>query len=166
MSAQLQVPRVFTLTDLTGRRGEDADTEFIGVQEVRKKAIWSLVAAAVVALIVAAPLAPILGMYSLGVGILAGAVLYFLIEYRQSSGLQLRAYQVLLDKKRSQDYTFLLGGKPYDPLAVDVFDIIPGSVPVATTDERRVKVAAAASKKKASRRTDVDHVELLRSTLN
>lgn len=103
---------VYSLTQLTGsRRNEDRRTVLFTF-EVRQYTVWVVALSALASAPVTLLLIAIIGMYGLFfpiVAVMAGLILW---DTRQRSGLKLRTYQAILDRRRAQNGVLYASGAP------------------------------------------------------
>lgn len=121
----MSVP-MFSLTELTGREASAQRTVVIGTVEMNWRVWMVLVWTFPLAVIVAALFYPFLQAGAiLAIPLVEGGALY-MIHRRTRSGLKLRTYQALLDRKRSAVNTFFICGQPID-LSIDKFMVLANS---------------------------------------
>ena len=121
----MSVP-MFSLTELTGREASAQRTVVIGTVEMNWRVWMVLVWTFPLAVIVAALFYPFLQAGAiLAIPLVEGGALY-MIHRRTRSGLKLRTYQALLDRKRSAVNTFFICGQPID-LSLDKFMVLANS---------------------------------------
>ena len=114
---------MFSLTELTGREASAQRTVVIGTVEMNWRVWMVLVWTFPLAVIVAAFFYPFLQAGSLLIiPAVEGGALY-MIHRRTRSGLKLRTYQALWDRKKSATNTFFICGQPID-LALDNFMVL------------------------------------------
>lgn len=105
---------LYLLTPMTGRTSGSDRTTVIGTVEMKWRTFWIGVFAMVPGGILTAVFFPMLNTWALlWFPIVVGAA-FMLIERRSKEGLQLRTYQAMFDKKRSNVNTFYLCGQPVD----------------------------------------------------
>lgn len=105
---------MFSLTDLTGRNRDANRTTVIGTVEMKWR-VWIILLIGFPFAILATVFAlPFLGITALiFIPIVEGAAVY-LIHRRTKSGLKLRTYEAILDKKKAVINRYYLGGQPID----------------------------------------------------
>lgn len=121
---------LYLLTPMTGRTSGADRTTVIGTVEMKWRTFWIAVFAMAPAGILAALFAPMIGVFSFLWIPIVEAAAFFLIERRSKDGLQLRTYQAMFDKKRSNVNTFYLCGQPVDVSGEQFGTIRQISVPV------------------------------------
>lgn len=121
MSAQM-----FSLTELTGREASAHRTVVIGTVEMNWRVWMVLLWTLPLALMVTAVLFVFAGSAALlAIPLVEGGAIY-LIHRRTRSGLKLRTYQAIWDRKRSTVDAFFICGQPID-LSQDRFVSLIGS---------------------------------------
>lgn len=117
---------MFSLTELTGREASAQRTVVIGTVEMNWRVWMVLVWTFPLAVIVAAVFYPFLQAGAiLAIPVVEGAALY-MIHRRTRSGLKLRTYQALWDRKKAAVNTFFICGQPID-LSLDKFIVLANS---------------------------------------
>lgn len=107
-----QYPSVFSLTHLTGRtRGDERRTVILTV-ETKQSTAWVLAIATAASVPVAALFSTVLGVFAIILPIVFDIVVLTLWEARQKRGMKLRAYQAILDKRRSGNSQVYIAGEP------------------------------------------------------
>lgn len=99
---------------MTGRTSGAERTTVIGTVEMKWRTFWIAVFAMVPGGILTGVFFPMLNTWALLWIPAVEAAAFLLIERRSKEGLQLRTYQAMFDKKRSNVNTFYLCGQPVD----------------------------------------------------
>ena len=121
---------VYDLTNLT--RGAGAQRRVV-IQsfDVPLQSFVLVICGAVAALPFVALLFPLLGFFALfGIGMFELAV-FWLFRWRSRSGLRLKNYQTLLDRRRSKVGQILVCGQPYDFTRGIAITLVSSSLPRA-----------------------------------
>jgi hypothetical protein len=122
--------RVFCLTPLTRGAGNERRAVVKGF-DVRVRTMIIAGVAAVPALVVAAIAWAVIGVPGLLALPLVEALAFWLVEARTRSGLRLRTYQALTDRRKAKSEVgkFFVAGHVYDPLGEQWYGLRPGSAP-------------------------------------
>lgn len=104
-------PRLFMLTELTGKKSQEDRTVPMWGIEFARRHIAILAISSIPALMVTGLTFPFLGIYSafLFVAVIIGA--FFLVEWRSRKGLKQRLYRTVYDKATAIDSEFILCGQ-------------------------------------------------------
>lgn len=114
---------LYTLTPLTGREASANRTVVIGTVEFNWRVWMILVWTAPVALLATVTAWPLIGQYAIIMLPLVEGAALWLIHRRTSTGLRLRTYQAINDKRRSNLNQFFLCGHKID-LSEDGFRVL------------------------------------------
>lgn len=127
---------LYMLTPMTGREAAEQRTVIIGTVELNWRLWIILIAASPVALFVTLVFWPFFGQLALimlPIVLIAAAVLFY---QRSTSGLRLRRYQALMDKKKARSGTQLfLCGVPIDTSEAQFRRVMPAAAPYGRADE-------------------------------
>jgi hypothetical protein len=118
-----------TLTALTGKNSSANRTVIIQGFEARRRTVIVLAVGAVPALFITAVLWVIIGQYAVLALPAVEGLVFWLVESRTRGGLQLRTYESLLDKKRSDAGKFYLCGRVIDPELNELGTIVAAAIP-------------------------------------
>ncbi len=124
------IPKVFSLTDLTGKEAGKDRTVIVATFEVSARYAYVAVIAFLPSLLFASALIPLFGSWSLGLVAVFEVGLVFLYERRSTKGLKQRTYRTLLDSVKSGDGTVQLCGKEISVNKADVFWLVNGATRV------------------------------------
>jgi hypothetical protein len=119
---------MYTLTAMTGKEASASRTVVIGTIEFNYRVWMILVFTTPVALIITAILWVGFGQYAIFSVPVCYIAALFLIHRRQSSGLKLRTYQAIWDKRKAATDQFFLCGQPIKIGQSDYRNIKPNSV--------------------------------------
>lgn len=109
------MPRVYTLTEVIGRRaGADRTTEVLTF-EMTRRAFWGALAGAGAGVFLGAILSPFMQAWALVMIPLGIAVGVWAVTFRSSEGMRLRPYERLVVKRKSLTGQVLYCGKPFNP---------------------------------------------------
>ena len=118
---------VYDLTGLTRSAGEQRRV-VIQSFDVPLQSLVLAICGVVVALPFVVVLFPLLGYLALfGIGVVE-AVVFWLFRWRARSGLRLKHYQAILDRRRSHVGQLLVCGQPYDLTRGLAITVVPSSV--------------------------------------
>lgn len=126
-----------TLTALTGRNSSANRTVIIQGFEARRRTLIVLAVGAVPALFITAVLWAIIGQYAVLALPAVEGLVFWLVESRTRNGLQLRTYESLLDKKRSDAGKFYLCGRVIDPELNELGTIVAAAIPATSGGSAR-----------------------------
>ena len=129
------IPKVFSLTDLTGKEAGKDRTAIVATFEVPARYAWVAVFALLPSVMFASLLIPFFGTCSLFLVADFEVALVVLYERRSTKGLKQRTYQTLLDSIKSGDGTVQLCGKEISVNKADVFWLLNGATRVIEDDE-------------------------------
>lgn len=110
-----QFPSVFVLTNLTGRRASGERRVIIQTFDVPWRGVLVAMAAFLPGLVVTFMFWPLLGNVAIMWVPVVEIGAFWLVEGRRRSGLHLRNYQAILDRKRSTEGKFFMCGAVIDP---------------------------------------------------
>lgn len=106
------MPHVYSLTHLTGRRRNEDRRTVVLTFEVRRYTLIVVAAAVVVSVLPTLLLAAVVGPWSLVTPAIVMTAAIFLWDWRQRSGMRLRNYQAILDKRRAANGVLYASGSP------------------------------------------------------
>lgn len=119
---------VYDLTGLTRGAGEQRRV-VIQSFDVPLQSLVLTICGAVVALPFVAVFFPLLGFFALfGIGVFELGV-FWLFRWRSRSGLRLKNYQAILDRRRSHVGQILVCGQPYDFTIGRAITVVSSSMP-------------------------------------
>ena len=126
---------VYDLTGLTRGAGEHRRV-VVQSFDVPLQSLVLAIGGFVAALPFVVVLFPVLGYVALfGVGVVEVGV-FWLFRWRSRSGLRLKHYQAILDRRRSHVDRFLVCGVPYDFRRGLALSVVPSSIPAPKTARR------------------------------
>lgn len=119
---------VYDLTGLTRGAGEQRRV-VVQSFDVPLQSLVLGICGVVVALPFVAVLFPLLGLFALfGIGV-AEVGVFWLFRWRSRSGLRLKHYQAILDRRRSHVGQIVVCGQPYDLDAHLALSVVASSMP-------------------------------------
>lgn len=124
------IPKVFSLTDLTGKEAGKDRTVIIATFEVSARYAYVAIIAFLPSVLFASMLIPFFGTWSLALVAVFEVGLVVLYERRSTKGLKQRTYKTLLDSIKSGDGTVQLCGKEISVNKADVFWLVNGATRV------------------------------------
>lgn len=110
---------VYTLTPMTGREASAARTVVIGTVEINFRVWMILLWSSPIGLLLTLILWPFLAELALVAFPLVSATAVFLVHRRSTTGMRLRTYQSIWDKRKAQLDTFYLCGEPIEVTSDD-----------------------------------------------
>src|SRR5690606_36340668 len=123
-------PFTYNLTEMVGRRSNKDRTMIVATVEVQKRHFWIAVIAVLPALIISLVAGTIIGVYAIIIFFAVEAVAFWLFASSTREGLQVQQWQALNDRRNAGTGKVFLCQREVDPLAVDIFQVKAGSVPV------------------------------------
>ncbi len=124
---------VYDLTGLTRGAGEQRRV-VVQSFDVPLQSLVLAICGFVAALPFVIVLFPLLGYVALfGIGLVEVGV-FWLFRWRSRSGLRLKHYQAILDRRRSHVDRFLVCGVPYDLTRGLALSVVPSSIPAPKTE--------------------------------
>jgi hypothetical protein len=106
---------LYDLTALTGREASEDRRTVIMSYDVSHDTLRTLIVAGIPGLACMGLFAPLLGLYAVIVGALIGLTVGVLVYARSSSGLRLRLWRQLWNKRRAANGRVYLRGRIVDP---------------------------------------------------
>lgn len=123
---------MYSLTEITGQRANENRTMIIAGQEVGNRTARSLFVAVPVGAAGTLLCVPIMGYAALIVGVILGIAVVMVLTHRSRSGLDINLYQMVQDKRGSNEGKLFICQRPIDSSAHGtVRMILSSSVPVA-----------------------------------
>lgn len=138
---ETKVPHCYTLTNLTLRSNQQRRVVIHGF-DVRRRTFIIFLAALLPGLILTGIFWVFVGSYAVIMFAVAQGAAFWFVEGRSNSGLRLRTYQTLLDKRRSTVGSFSMCGRPFDPTSVPKRTLTQSSVPVTDNSEPQDRLDA------------------------
>lgn len=124
------IPKVFSLTDLTGKDAGKDRTVIVVTLEMPARYAYVAVLAFLPSVLLASMLIPFFGTWSLMLVAVFEVALVVLYERRSTKGLKQRTYRTLLDSIKSGDGAIQLCGKEISVSRADVFYLVNGATRV------------------------------------
>ena len=124
MPSEINVPYVYTLTEIIGKgAGADRTTEILTF-EMTRRAFWGALAGFGAGIALGAILSPLMGIWALSLlpgGILSGM---WAATFRSGKGMRLRPYEKLVVKKHALTGKVLYCTKPFNPFLAHPLTVI------------------------------------------
>jgi hypothetical protein len=124
------LPPIYPLTGLTRTASEQRRVIIQGF-DLRWRTFVIIAGSSPAAVMVTAIAWTVVGQAAIFCMVIVPAVVYALVERRTRSGLQLRTYQHLVDRRRTGVGQFYICGQPFDPSALRWGRIAFSNVPAA-----------------------------------
>ena len=127
-AAERNVPQVYTLTRLTRSAGQSRRVVVAGF-DVPMRGLIVTVLAVAIAFLPTLILWIFVGSWALIVPLISVGAAFYLVETRARSGLHLRTYQVMIDKRRASIGRFVCCGRTVEPRMTGYALILRASMP-------------------------------------
>lgn len=132
MSAQENVPHLFDLTKMVGKRRNEDRTVFVATVEVERRTFWLLLTGLPFALMAAGLASVLVGIWGLFVFVVVEGAWMLIMGRRRSTGLQVNMFEAMKDRKTSSAGKYLMCGTVIDPLhGLGDFQLVHSDAPVA-----------------------------------
>lgn len=130
MESHENVPHLYDLTRMVGKRRNEDRTIFIATVEVERRTFWILLSGLPASLLVLMVSFAFVGVWSLFAFVVVEGGWVLVMGHRRSTGLQVNAFDAMKDRKTSTAGKYLMCGQAIDPLhGVGDFQLVHSDAP-------------------------------------